>query len=332
MGSPTAVDVHQASPLDNFAIAYQQAQTEFAAPRGAPSVPVPHKSDSYYIWGKALEFQDGLKARAPGSDFAELSQSLSTGSYACVQYAGERRLADEMTDDEDPGVKLEQSAVRFLMHQALIRRERMWAEKALATGWTGQTDQTGVDSDSPSTAEFSQWQRGGSDPLGVLEQAIDAVGTSCGRRANTIAFGRRVWRRLKQHADVRDIVKHTSPDAASPELLAKYLEVAQVIVSGAVYNSADEGQDASMTRIADTAVFVGYIDPEVTLESMSALKTFVWMRKARAGQYNPVTGMRLRSFYDDDKEATRVRGDIFQDVKVTCADAGCYFASAVASS
>lgn len=324
--NPQMPDVHQNTPLDDFAVAYSQKQTDYIASQISPVVPVSQKANSYYVWGKADMFRDGLERRAPNTGYAQLNQRLSTDSYICEQYAGERPLADEMVDNQDPAVRLEQSAVNFLMQQALIRRERMMAAVAFATGWTAQTDQAGVASDSPSTNQFERWDRGGSTPLDQLEAGIDAVGISCGRPANTIAMGRATWKALKNHAEIKDIIKATSSDPMTPAKLAAYLEVDRVLVSRAVYNTADEGATASLARIVGKSCFIGYVDPVVSLDTMTALKTFVWQRN---GQYNPQTGMRLRSVRNEDRESLGVRGDVFQTVKAVCADAGCLYTDCV---
>ena len=324
MPTPTQQQVHAVNTLDNFSIAYLQAQSEYIAAAISPMVPVVKQTDRYFIASKADFFRDELKLRAPGTPFAKIGFGLTTDTFYCEQYAAEFPLPDEIAEGSD--LDLERDGVELITQKALIRWEALMAAKVFAAGWTGQADQTGVAA-GPVGAQFLQFDQGGAIPLDILETAIQAVKVACGTKPNTVAMGADVWAKLKVHADLKDIIKHTSPEVVKPALLAAHLEVDRVLIGGAVYNSANEGATATMARLVGKQVWLGYVNPSVTLRNLSAVKTFMWKRKEA---YNPTTGMRLRIVRDENTESQEIRGDIYLDVKRTALDAGCRLVDAVA--
>lgn len=326
MPNPIMSQVHTDTPLDNFSLAYLQAQEDYKGRQVAPITKVGKQSAKYHIYTKGDFFKDEAQRRAPGTDFHEVGFRLSTDTYFCEQYDAAFPVPDEDKANADPDIDLVKDGVELVTQKLLLKHEVLMAAKAFATSVWTPTDQTGVSS-APSTDQFLQFDQGGSKPFETIRGRLKKLRTNCGRRGNFVAIAEDVWDVLADHADLVDRVKHTSADAVTPDLLARLLGVRQVVIVGAVKNTALESATASLSAIAAGKIFVAYQDPVPSLRSMSALKTFCWMPDAG---YQPTTGFRLRQMREDNKDREVVKGDIHLDVKVTAADAGCILTSCIA--
>ncbi|MCK4517851.1 hypothetical protein KAT92_03685, partial [Candidatus Babeliales bacterium] len=82
MPQPTLSDVHVDRPLTNISIAFIQKQTNFIAEQIFPAIPVPKKSDIYYVYDRDAWFRDDMEKRAPSTESAGSGYTLSTEGYS----------------------------------------------------------------------------------------------------------------------------------------------------------------------------------------------------------------------------------------------------------
>lgn len=324
---PTANDVHVDSILTDIAVAYgQDLKNTYIADRAFTQVPVTKQSDKYNVWNKGDFFRSEMALRADGTRSAVSGQRLSQSAYYCDTYALSTTITDKQRANAKGETNLEDAKIRYLMHQALRKRDVQFAAVGFVTGvWTGTTEQTGV-SGSPSTNEFKQWNDSSSTPIVDITEVIDAVRITCGKKPNIGIVNEAVFRALKHHADFLDRIKHTQTGVVTADLIAEVLGLEQLLVAQAIQNTANEGATATMADVFGKNMAVIYRAPAATDDDATAGSIFSW------SEFDGVTadGAAIRQWYEEPKQATYYEAEQSFDVVLTAADMGGMMLTAVA--
>lgn len=319
MPRPTHSQVHVDRVLSSMSVAYMQDQKLYAAGQFLSQVKVNRQSDSYFKFDKGDFFRDEAQLRAPGTPAAEVGFGLSTGTYNCVRYAAKYKLPWEIRDNAEDPQQLERAAVEKLTQTLLIKRERLFASAFLGTSKWG-SDQTGVAS-SPSTNQFQCWDVSGSTPRKNLRDQASALQKAIGRRPNKLFLGQSAYEALVLHSDFVNMIATDTTRIVTPQLIAQALDIEQVIVGGASYNSAAQGATASMNFIADDVALLAYVAPNPSLMTPSGAYEFSW------AAYDGISpqGAAIKRWSDDDLEADIMVGEIYVAMHLTATDCGVYF-------
>jgi hypothetical protein len=329
---PTLSQVHVAAPLTNIAVAYMQDNGHYIADKIFPTVPVEYQSDLYYTWSKDDFFRDEAQLRADGQESAGSGLNLTTASYAALVWALHKDIGDQMRRNADPAVDIEVAVTRALMQKLLIRRDRLFASKYLATSIWG-TDITGVAS-APSASQVFQWSDGAnSDPFSDVAAGQTAILQNTGQEANVLTLGYPVYQALRKHPLVVDRIKYTmqaDAKAITPELLAAAFDVDRVVVAKAAYNSANEGATGSYNFAVGKVALLCHAAPEPGLMVPSAGYIFGW-----AGlEGNNSDGISAWSEPVPNRgkpgSTMRCEAEMAFDMKVVGTDLGYFFTSIVA--
>jgi hypothetical protein len=311
MAQPSRTDVHPVDPvLSNYAQAYINDEMSFVASRAIPWEPVDSAGGTFITYTKGFWFSDEVEERAYGGDYPMAGYGLSSSTYKTLQYALAHPIPDETEAASQTPMSLRQAGIRFLSSKFLIRRERAFASEFMNTSnWT--TNSSGGDSG------FTKWSdTAGSDPIGNIRTCIRTVQQLIGRAPNTAIMGQIVWDKLIEHPDVIDRVKYTQTanSVNIMQAIAGITEIPNWYVSRAVYNSAIEGQDASLSAIIDDDILFAYVNPNNAPMDPTGGKVFFW--EPGGGQGG------IREYYDDEKDAQMLKWKEQWDMKVVGADAG----------
>ena len=137
--------------------------------------------------------------------------------------------------------------------------ELLWVakERALASA-LGSTSILTQNTTLSGTSQFSD--RDNSDPLTVFINARKAVRDGCGYAPNKAIMDWGVAQVLKYHPQLLDFLgfKDNRPGGLTMQELAKALEVKEVLVGEAIYNSAKLGQSDSLAPVWDKNVVFAY--------------------------------------------------------------------------
>lgn len=328
MPQPTPGDVHVSAALTDISVAYMQTADSYIADKVFPIVPVVHQADKYYIFSKADFFRDEAQKRADATESAGGGFNLSTDSYSADVWAFHKDIGDQVRANADPALDIEVASSEFCTSRLLIRRDRLFVSNYLTTGiWA--TDVTGVAS-SPSGTQTIQWNDDtNSDPITDIANAKVAMLLSTGMEPNKLTISYPVYQVLLKHPLIVDRIKYTSmPTARSvtKALLAEMFDIAEVIVSKAVYNAGQEGTAAQMTWIMGKNALLSYSPPSPGLMIPSAGYIFGW--RGYTG-LNDI-GIRTSSWYEQKIKATRVETEMSFDMHITGSDLGYFFSSIVA--
>lgn len=308
MALPTINDVQAVDPvLQNMLVAYAQSETRFVALRAFPGVPVDKDSGTYMTFPKKYWFVDGLEERAPGTAYARGGFGTGSATYSTAQWGREYVLADEVEANRQFNYSLANAGVRWLAQQSFIRKERAFAaDFMVASVWA--TDGTPTD-----------WDDASGVPVTDIRTASRTISQSTGQIPNTLLMGEIVYDALLVNAQIAGRLQYTTQMTIQgvEQLLASVLGIETILVSRATYNSANEGQAASMAAIIDDDALLYYNNPGAGEFDVTAGKTFVW---------NPGGGAGMQSQYRDNTiDANVIKHKEQWDQKVIASDLGYTF-------
>lgn len=329
MPNPNRSNLHVDSLLTNISVAVLQEQTVFIANRVFPAVPVTKQSDLYPVYNAGDFHRDEMQVRAPGTESAGGGFRINPDNhFFCQVYALHKDIADQEREAADPVFQLNRDATVYLTLQALIKKERLFAQNYLTTGVWG-TDLTGVPTPPSNANQFLQWNDANSTPIQDIREAITKV-ASTGREPNILIMGRSVYDKLIDHPEIVDRVKYGTQagDKVStigiPEL-AKLFRIGQVLVMSAVVNTAAEGQTTVNSFINDKTALLAYTTPTPGRLTPSAGYDFQWR-----GLYRGINGQRMKNFRLERIDSDRIEIEQAFDLRVVAPDLGVFFQSAVA--
>jgi hypothetical protein len=312
--------------LANFTIVAANEDKEFIARQVGNFVPVDHKKDTYYEYGKSAWNRLEMAPRGPSEESHGAGWTLSTGSYDCERWAVHKDFDWSDEADTDDALDLDLDAAAWGENQIRLKLDSL-VNAAVMTAATWTTDYDGV-SGTPGANEIKQWDQSASTPQADHMTLNGTVKGLCGKDCNTMIMGHKVFRKLITHSVVRDAIKYTDPTMVRvvQSKLAAFFGVEQLFVGGAFYESAAEGATSSVAfLINEDDLWAGYLSKEVKKRTYTAWKVFAYKDGGRA-----VDGLVTRKFDIEAKTTTRYEFEMFVDVKVIAADAGYFVDGCVA--
>ena len=312
MPRTTGADLHIDVNLSQIAMAYRP--TGFIIDQLAPTVPVAKQSDGFNIWSIADAYRVEDDRRAPGTEANVITRSVSSDTFYCRNYALKDRIPLEDIANADPGFSFltaRQDRAEFLKEKLTLNWEARVVDMVTSTSNVGS-----------STAVGSNWSDpvdGHSDPIGDLQTAIENVEGVTGITPNSIIFGATAWKYFRNHANVisRLFGYQTTERGRIANLnnVTALFEMERVLIGGLYYNSAQEGQGASLARKWADKVLVYYAPPTARKDTPSFMYSFRW---------NAVPGfdMQAEVFSLPRAKAEEVQVGYFQDEKITAKTLG----------
>lgn len=324
--NPTAQALHVDKLLTEYAIGYgTDLASTYVADRVCTMANVQKQSDKYPVWNKGDFFRAEMALRADGDRSVGSGQRMSTDSYFADVYALHTQITDRQRKNSD--VDIESAKVRYLMNQAKLKRDIIYASVAFTSGvWSGFSDQTGG-------VEFTVWSDyTNGDPIGDitskrvdLEVSAGVPGVRLMGVTNTAVF-----EKLRHHPDMLDRIKYTAgverPADVTPEMMAAVLGIDEIVLAKAVQNTAKEGQTASMSRVFGDSFLLQYKADSSDDETPTGTTLFSW------SEFDEVSaeGAAIFQWYEESRRTTFYEAEQAFDIKVSAADLGGIFLSCIA--
>ena len=126
------------------------------------------------------------------------------------------------------------------------------------------------------------WNLDSAVPLTDVNAGIEAIEETTGLSPNTLIINKPIFRALGLCPALIDRIKYTNPNVqlgqVPASLLAEYFGVDRVLVAGGVYNSANKGLDAAISRIWSSSYAMLCITSSggMDLREPSLGRTFMW--------------------------------------------------------
>lgn len=336
--SPAPGDVHVNRPLTNIAVAYMQNQEGYVADRVFPNIPVTHQSDAYFTFNRGDWNRDDVKERAPGTESAGSTFEIGEDSYFARVKALHYDIADQLLANQDSPLNLDRQATLFVMQKQLLHREVSWASSYFTGGaWTYELDgvassPTAIGSRDPTSDannNILHWSDDTSTPIEDLRWAMTYMHQRTGFRPNKLTLGRPVFDILVDHPAIvarMDRGQTSGAAKANRAIIASLLELDEVLVMDAIVNTAAQGAAESNSFIGGKHALLTYSPATPGLMMPSAGYTFSWTGFLGASD----RGVRVKRFYMDHLESTRVEAQQAFVQKKVAADLGFFFDGIVA--
>ncbi len=311
MALPTLNDVTAVDPvLQNFLVGFAQGENRFVALRAFPGMSVAQPSGTFYKFTQKYWFMDGLAPRAAGAAFARGGVGVETDTYETLQWGKEYPIPNETEAANQTGLSLQQAGVRWLAQQSFIRKERAFASAFMTTSVWGTDDNNSA----------TDWDDASGAPITNVRTASRTISQATGNAANTMVCGEIVYDALLVNAQILGTMQYTNTVtiATREALLAAVLGLDALLVSRAIYNTANEGQTASYSPVIDDDALIYYNNPSAGLFDATAGKTFVWNPGGGAGG--------VRSYMEDQTNSMILQHQEQWDQKLVANTLGYFFA------
>ena len=309
---PDTGDVHVNALLTNLSIAY--INDSYIADKVFPIVMVNKQSDIIPLYTKAYWFRDEAKERAPGTEAAKSGWAVdNTNTFFTKCYALAKEIPDEVRLNADAPYDFDRDATTWVTDKLMMKRETLFAAAVNAGSiWTTNTTVT---------TKWSDFAN--SDPVNDIKTGNRTMTQLIGRQANTLVMGQLVFDRLTEHPDFMEKIKYTQTGIVTEALIARALNLDNLYVAYAIYESAVEGATSSMAPIWDDDAVLLYVPTAPSLLAPAAGYTFIWRPLVGGG------AQFMRRFRVESRSVDVIEGRTFVHHKVTSADAGVRWADCV---
>src|SRR5437588_1722311 len=236
---------HLDMALTNFAKGFRQ--NELVSDIIFPRVPVGRQTDKYWIHGREGQQLTEKTLRAPGAPARSTRLTLSSDSFFCDSHALKAEIAFEAQSAYSLVGDLRQDATQDLISKILLDKEV--AIQTMVTDTAQVTNNTTL-------AGAAQWSDPQSDPLGDVETARQKI-MLAGVMPNVMIITPPILQALKNHPEIRDAFKYTTPGSIGIPQLASFFLIDRVLLAAAV--QLDKANAASFVWGKDAVV--AYVSP-----------------------------------------------------------------------
>lgn len=295
--------------LTKVGVKYMQDPKHFRASKIFPACPVTLMSSQYPTYDKEYWMKNQAAIRVPGTESVGGTHARAFESYSCEDVSYHEDVPREFIANDPKPLNPLASATRRVLHICSLFIEIDWITRFFTTTvWT--------DASAPST----KWDADSNDMLGDIDGYKQTMQVATGFEPNKGVASQVVFDVMKRQAQVRDQLKYTQSRNVTAAMLADILELDELVVLSAVYDSANFGAAASQSYIAGSHFALMHVTSAPSLEAPSAGYNFNWTGFG-------TDGFKMKVKPQENAEAERVEAHKYQDMKKVAADL-CVFVDA----
>lgn len=310
MGIATGRDLHIDQNLTQIALAYRPAG--MIADMIAPIVTVDKETNLYpvYSQAEALAIESTLRSRNTRAN--RVTRSVSSGTYACKNYALAYDLPIEDIANMDAAyvAQLDTGRTQYLVDKLMLD----WDNRVLQQVGSATNVSTGF-------LTGSSWIGAtNGDPISMIWKAMEQVQQTSAYKPNSLLFGWKAWNYFRRNEKARNYVLGTNNGggAVTRSQTQEAFEVERLLVSAAFKNTANEAQAASLANtFPSDAVLIYYAPTRPALDVPSFMYSFRWQRPDL-----PTPFAVERHAYDTKVKAESIEAGYYQDEKITSSALG----------
>ena len=101
----------------------------------------------------------------------------------------------------------------------------------------------------------SQFTHKDSDPVGVIDDAKDAISRQIGQDPNTLVMGQEVWESLKRNESLKGLIANSTNKIVTLDLLKEFFEVENIVIGKAIYANAND----EFERVWGNNIILAYV-------------------------------------------------------------------------
>jgi len=258
-----------------YEYAYEASQRGFIADAVLPIFEVAEQSADYpkIPIESILKMPPSIK-RAPRGNYQRGDYEFETGTYSCEEYGWEEPLDDSERKLYKRFFDAEEVATLRATDVVLRHREKRVAD---AVQSTGNITNTGNVSTEWSTAATCT-------PKADVKDAKNTLRTATGIDPDAAAMSKKVFDNLMITKEIKDYLQYTNPHLLANfevqrQLVAQYLDLEEIFVGNAIYDSAKKGKSKSISDIWDdeyVLLFKRPINP-MNLKEPTLGRSFLWL-------------------------------------------------------
>jgi hypothetical protein len=267
------------TPLTNYVTAFTQDDSNFVSDRVFPNLAVRDQTGQFWTLPKGTFTRDEMKKRGPLSEAVQVDWAPGRDTYSVDPWAVKMLVPDMFLRGNRLPFDVQRVQAGILTKMALIRREREFAASFLGTSIWGK-DIAGVAGAPTLGTSVRQWDQANSTPLEDIAylMTLQQIATE-GQRPNRMLLGRQVWDVLKNHPQILDRVNRGQTTGAAEVRkadVAALMELDEIVIADAVWNSANEGQAVVDQLIIGKVGLLYYATPTPQMMVPTAGLTLSW--------------------------------------------------------
>lgn len=278
------------------------------------------QSDVYYIEKREQLLQGvGDLYIAPGAAAPRIGYQFEEVSYSTKKFGIAAALPDAIRAAY-PSLPAAEGAY----NKKLWRAVHTFIEKKL----TAKLLDTGTFTNS---AVAGTWKtHSSSTPITDILKAVKAIYAAGGGRANVVGMSFEDWLDMIQSTEVRDLIKHwggqdpnTGALVNKTQAIAHACGVDEIVVAGALHNTADKGQTATVSEIwTPGKIFVGVTAPRSSdMDAHCVGRVPTWDGEGAAIGEGEEPTFKVESYRDEDRMSDIFRTTAQADLDSVIADA-----------
>lgn len=258
-----ATDLYVDKPLTNVSIKY--SNQEYIADLVIPRVPVSQETGIIWSYGmQNFNLKDMQRGDKSPSKRSSYSVDHST-TYRIINYALSDVVTAGMRAQADAPMSPDVDTTEYLTEQLALNKEYLVGSSLFSTAnFSGYTEAL-----SASATRYRWDNYTNSNPLEDISYAKRSkIAKNSGASSNIwVVMGDEVFEKLENHPDMLDNIKYTQTPIITEDLVAKLMKVEKVLVGKSMYNTANEGQTASLSPIWGKFVLVMHRPPKAGLKT-----------------------------------------------------------------
>ena len=238
---------------------------------------------------------------------------VSENTYSAIAHSLAKPIDPrDFKQHKNKELKLVQSIQEGLLSLLMIKKE-----KRVATIFTTAGNYASDHKETLSgTNQWSDFVN--SDPEGKIEASRDVVSLS-GFEPNTIEIPITTWRKIRQHPQIRALIKSLDSKLLTDDLIVPSLFGLELVVPGSRNVTSLPGATEAIGRIWGDFVWIGYVNKKKSPVKMDP--TFAYTFQA--------AGRKTETFMDRRNEIIDVQFDIAEE-KITAAASGFLLSDVIA--
>ena len=155
---------------------------------------------------------------------------------------------DYREEEEARKIKLQVHATNVVTQGLLLKLETQCASLAQDPTKYPATNKIAL-------SGTSQFTHKDSDPVGVIDDAKDAISRQIGQDPNTLVMGQEVWESLKRNESLKGLIANSTNKIVTLDLLKEFFEVENIVVGKAIYSNASD----QFERVWGNNIILAYV-------------------------------------------------------------------------
>ena len=155
---------------------------------------------------------------------------------------------DYREEEEARKIKLQVHATNVVTQGLLLKLETQCASLAQDPNKYPATNKIAL-------SGTSQFTHKDSDPVGVIDDAKDAISRQIGQDPNTLVMGQEVWESLKRNESLKGLIANSTNKIVTLNLLKEFFEVENIVIGKAIYSNAND----QFARVWGNNIILAYV-------------------------------------------------------------------------